>query len=236
MFHYSTNKALVIACLLSIFALTFIVSAQQPDFRVTEASLTSDKAQVSGPCPINVVFNGYIATDGPGTVRYTFTRSDGATGPTFEMVFKEAGRQSVSTEWTLGDASALPRFEGWRALRILAPNEIESSHETGSFSITCAAQGSGQMATAPIREQTPRVTEAQPCRLYGEQRVPASGTSSVADGCNRDSSITSVQSGFYEGISPDLPGNSPERRGAETTIAFVPRWTDVAGPPTRHAS
>src|SRR5947207_12775652 len=125
MFYYSTNKALVIACLLTICALAFIASAHQPDFRVTEASLAPDNSQMSGQCPINVVFKGYITTDGPGTVRYTFTRSDGATGPTYELVFKEAGRQLVTTNWTLGKAGALPASEGGGPIGVLRPTEME---------------------------------------------------------------------------------------------------------------
>src|SRR5437868_10417109 len=131
MFHHSINKSLIIACLLSIFTLTFIASAHRPDFNVTEAVLKADNPRMSGPCPLKVVFNGYITSDGPGTVKYTFIRSDGATGPAYAMEFKEAGTQAVSADWTLGDASTLPRYEGWQALKILSPNEMESSHETG---------------------------------------------------------------------------------------------------------
>jgi hypothetical protein len=120
LFHHSINKGLAIAGLLSIFLLTFTASAHRQDFRVTEASLTADDARMSGPCPIKVVFNGYITTNGPGTVKYTFTRSDGATAPTYEIEFKQAGRLAVSSDWTLGDASLLPHFEGWQAIRILA--------------------------------------------------------------------------------------------------------------------
>ncbi len=140
MFHHSINKGLAIASLLSIFGLTFIASAHRQDVRVTEAFLKADDARMSGPCPMKVVFNGYITANGPGTVKYTFTRSDGARAQAYAMEFKEAGRQAVSTDWTLGDASALPRYEGWQALKILSPNDMESSHETGSFSITCGQQ------------------------------------------------------------------------------------------------
>src|SRR5437762_11118857 len=109
MFHHSINKGLAIACLLAVFSLTFIASAHRPDFRVTNAFLKADDARMSGPCPLRVVFNGDITTNGPGIVRYTFTRSDGATGPVFTMAFSTAGRQRVNTDWTLGDDRALPR-------------------------------------------------------------------------------------------------------------------------------
>lgn len=135
MLHHSINKGLVIACLLSIFVLTFVASAHRQDIRVTEALLKADDARMSGPCPLKVLFHGSITTNGPGTVKYTFTRSDGARGPAYAMEFKEAGTQAVSTDWTLGDASALPHFEGWQAIAILSPNSYESNQ--AKFAIDC---------------------------------------------------------------------------------------------------
>ena len=158
MFHHSINKGLAIACLLSIFSLTFIASAHRQDFRVTEASLTADDARMSGPCPIKVVFNGYITTDGPGTVKYTFTRSDGATAPVLTMDFKEAGRQPVSTDWTLGDAIVLPHFGGWQAIRILSPNSYESNKAT--FVIDCQAGKEKQPDAQPAGGRQEKGAEA----------------------------------------------------------------------------
>jgi hypothetical protein len=112
-------------------------SASQEEARVTAASLKADDARPAGPCPVTVNFSGYIKTAGPGTVKYTFTRSDGATAPVFMLEFKEAGTQNVTTSWTLGDATALPEYSGWQAIKILSPNTLESSHETGSFRVAC---------------------------------------------------------------------------------------------------
>jgi hypothetical protein len=169
MFHRSINKALAIACLLSIFSLTFIASVHRQDFRVTEALLKADDARMSGPCPIKVVFNGYIAANGPGTVKYTFARSDGARAQAYAMEFKAAGTQAVSTDWTLGDATSLPRYDGWQALKILSPNEMESSHETGSFSIGCGQQKSSGQPN-PNGQPTPG-EKISPAVLKGLQRA-----------------------------------------------------------------
>src|SRR5947207_4559381 len=147
MFHHSINKGLAIACLLAVFSLTFIASAHRQDFRVTEAFLKADDARMSGPCPMKVVFSGYITANGPGTVKYTFTRSDGATAPTYEMEFKQGGRQAVSTAWTLGDASVLPHFEGWQAIRILSPNSYESNQ--AGFEIDCQSGKEKQPGAHP---------------------------------------------------------------------------------------
>ena len=108
--------------------------------RVTTAVLKADVARVSGQCAMTVTFGGSITADGPATVQYGFTRSDGAVGPVQVLEFQEAGTQSVSTSWTLGDEKALPSYEGWQAIKVFAPNEIESSHETGEFSVKCEPQ------------------------------------------------------------------------------------------------
>jgi hypothetical protein len=109
----------------------------QEEFRVTAVFLKADNANLSGKCPLLVKFNGYITANGAGTVKYTFIRSDGATSPVYTLDFKEAGTQTVSTDWTLGDASVLPNYEGWQAIKIFSPNELESSHATGSFGLNC---------------------------------------------------------------------------------------------------
>jgi hypothetical protein len=142
MLRQPINKGPAIVCLSLIFTLAFVASAHRQDFHVKEAFLKTDGARLSGPCPLKVGFNGYITANGPGTVKYTFTRSDGATAPIYVMEFKEAGIQAVSTDWTLGDADALPNFEGWQAIRILSPNEMES--DRASFKGTCSKEPPSQ--------------------------------------------------------------------------------------------
>jgi hypothetical protein len=136
------NKCLAIVCLSLIFILASGASAHRQDFRVTEAFLKADDARLSGPCPLKAAFNGYITANGPGAVKYTFTRSDGATAPIYVIEFKEAGRQAVSTDWTLGDAGVLPHFEGWQAIKILSPNELKS--EPALFELTCLKEPPSQ--------------------------------------------------------------------------------------------
>jgi hypothetical protein len=72
-------------------------------------------------------------------VKYTFTRSDGATSPVFTLHYPEAGVQPITTSWTIGDRRSLPTYAGWQAIKILSPNVIESSHDAGSFEMTCTA-------------------------------------------------------------------------------------------------
>ena len=121
--------------------------------KVTEVFLKADDGRPTGPCPLRVTFRGYITADGPGTIKYTFTRSDGATGPVYIMEFKQAGTQAVMTDWTLGDPKVLPRYAGWQAVKVLSPVEIESSHETGSFEINC--KGTDVAATKGLNPKGP---------------------------------------------------------------------------------
>lgn len=133
----------------AIFALAFLSGATAQGQRVTDVFLKADDGRVSGGCPIKIVFHGSITTDGPGVVEYTFTRSDGAKGPVYKLEFEKAGSQPVATDWTLGDEQSLPSYSGWQAIKILSPNELESSHDTGAFSIKCTT------ARATTAELTP---------------------------------------------------------------------------------
>jgi len=54
----------------------------------------------------------------------------------FTLDFDAAGTKTVNTTWTLGGVG-LMEYKGWQRLKILSPNEIESSAETGSFKMSC---------------------------------------------------------------------------------------------------
>ena len=106
-------------------------------FAVIDANLKPEQVQNVGQCPVTVKFTGYITTNGPGTVKYTFTRNDGATAPVFALEFDAAGTKPVNTTWTLG-GPGLMEYSGWQRLKILSPSEFESSVESGSFKVACS--------------------------------------------------------------------------------------------------
>lgn len=142
----------------------FVIQAQ--DLHVTEAFLKADTAKIQGKCPVKVIFAGYITAKGVGTVKYTFVRSDGATSPVYTLDFKEAGTQRVTADWTLGDARLLPTYDGWQAIKILSPNELESSHETGRFSIGCVNSPESKQNNVevfcPVKEVRTEITTPLP--------------------------------------------------------------------------
>ena len=139
--HITTHTVrLAVLTTVAVFVLanTLPLPAGAMQSRVTEAVLKAEPVR-SGPCPVTVTFNGYITSDGPGTVKYTFGRSDGATGPVHTLEFKTAGTQAVTTTWTLGGPDTV--FEGWQIIKVLSPNAVESKPEAGAFTLRCGQTG-----------------------------------------------------------------------------------------------
>jgi hypothetical protein len=124
--------------LASCVALALLLSAESAvlfgkvatAFKATEVSLTAEPDDYSGPGPALIKFTGKITANGPGTVKYTFPRSDGARGPTFTVTFEKFGTKEVSTSWQLGG-----KYEGWQTLKVVAPNEVVS--EKATFKVDC---------------------------------------------------------------------------------------------------
>ena len=170
-FYAATVFTLLLGCSITGLA----ASGVSDEFKVTEVFLKADDGRPTGPCPLRVVFRGYITANGPGTIKYTFTRSDGATGPVYIMEFKKAGTQAVMTDWTLGDPRVLPRYAGWQAVKVLLPEGVESNHDTGSFEINCGGTTSAQTNPNQQRESAQRSSEMQasiPHPLYGRSTAP----------------------------------------------------------------
>jgi hypothetical protein len=88
----------------------------------------ADRSAIRGPLPQTVTFSGSITANGPTTVHYRFRRSDGVVGPAQELTFAAAGRQSVSTSWSLSSA-----YSGWVSLEVLDPNPVTSTR--AAFSV-----------------------------------------------------------------------------------------------------
>ena len=97
---------------------------------VVGVSLRAERLGLRSSCPATVDFNGSITMDGPGVVRYTFERSDGATAPVHTLFFPSAGTKSVSTTWTLGRS-----YSGYQKLKVISPNRMESAESR--FNLNC---------------------------------------------------------------------------------------------------
>jgi hypothetical protein len=80
--------------------------------RVIEMRLVASPNNWKGQCPVTIHFNGFIGVDGPNTVTYGITRSDGAKGLGQQTLhFNGPGRQQVHFTWRLGSAGE--NYNGW---------------------------------------------------------------------------------------------------------------------------
>jgi hypothetical protein len=102
-----------------------------PYGRVTEMRLHASPNDWHGGCPVTINFNGFIRVDGPNTVTYGITRSDGGRGEGPQTLhFAGAGTKPVHFTWRLGGPGM--NFRGWA--QIGSGNERSDKAE---FEIHC---------------------------------------------------------------------------------------------------
>src|SRR5688572_22460563 len=153
------RKLQITAALLILGAAMFISPrpAAAQDFRVDGAGLEAIPISYSGPCPGLITFKGKIQATAPGRVKYTYSYSDGGSGPEGYVDFDAPGIRYVETTWRLGDATALPRFAGWAMLKVTHPNAYDSNK--ANFKLECKQGGSQPQ---PPREQPQNPPNQQP--------------------------------------------------------------------------
>jgi hypothetical protein len=103
----------------------------------TISSTASPPSLTTATCPAVITFTGTVDYSGPGgTFQYVWLRSDGATQTTpGELTFKAAGRQTISTTWTLGaPVSAFQPFNGWEQLKMMSPVVLSNP---STFTLNC---------------------------------------------------------------------------------------------------
>lgn len=104
-------------------------------FRVTAVTTEVSERECTGFCPHRFVFTGRITVNRAGTVRFRWTRSDGAAVPEQTLVFGAAGTQTVSDYWELGGSGMGSFPDRWEAIEILSPNTVTSNRAL--FSLRC---------------------------------------------------------------------------------------------------
>ncbi|HEU4435772.1 MAG TPA: hypothetical protein VFR51_20465, partial [Pyrinomonadaceae bacterium] len=134
------RKLLTITVLLSLVAVWLVGNnaAAKQDFRVVSASLEASPT-TSVTCPALVTFKGKIEATDKGRVKYTWSYSDGASGPDGFVDFEGPGVKYVETTWRLGDPTILPHYDGFAMLKILSPNPYESNR--AKFTVDCKQGG-----------------------------------------------------------------------------------------------
>jgi hypothetical protein len=105
--------------------------------KVTAVRATAVPDKYEGTCPgagKRINFKGTITATGPLEVKYTWVRSDGAADTTpHELKFTAAGTKQVSDYWEVAES-----YRGWEALKITAPNQVQSPH--AAFQLQCGAK------------------------------------------------------------------------------------------------
>jgi hypothetical protein len=140
------------------------------DIYITAATLEAQPDAYTGPCPTTIKFIGRVTAKGKGTIKYTFTRSDGAVGPTFTLFFDgSVATQTVTNTWTLSVAS----YTGWQTLKAWASNEVESGR--AYFKLNC------QGAQTPQTPQPPRQQPKQPPAQQAHARFRVTINGFIAD-------------------------------------------------------
>ena len=76
--------------------------------------------KTSSSCTQKFTFTAKIYTNAAATVKYKWLRSDNATSAEQTLTYTEAGMQTVTTEWTLGQASG-STYNGWERIEITSP-------------------------------------------------------------------------------------------------------------------
>jgi hypothetical protein len=113
-----------------------LAAGESPNFRATKAYLEADPVQFVGHCPTTVKFYGTISVNGPGSVLYTFQRSDGSYVAEPKIVYYDAGSHAVQMSWKVGNYYAPTRvYNQWVQIKVSQPNELTSNK--AKFSITC---------------------------------------------------------------------------------------------------
>jgi hypothetical protein len=168
---FATTALAALLAALAVFQpfITRKASAAQ-DIYITAATLEAQPDAYTGPCPTTIKFIGRITAKGKGTIKYTFTRSDGAVGPTFTLFFDGSGApQTVTNTWTLSVAS----YTGWQTLKAWASNEVESGR--AYFKLNC------QGAQTPQAPQPPRQQPKQPPAQQAHARFRVTINGFIAD-------------------------------------------------------
>jgi hypothetical protein len=101
-------------------------------------------ADYKGPCPAVIEFAWTLSTTGgAGNVAYQVVRGDGMLGEQRTLAFEGAGSKDVSASWRLGRADSSRDYSSWVALRVLAPQKLDS--DKIPFRLQCVP-GTGEAA------------------------------------------------------------------------------------------
>ncbi len=127
----TTTYLLTARCGSTLATSQVTITVNNSGFAVT-AVTTNVNPPSANTCPAIFVFSSIITTNGPGTIRYQWERSDSTASPAQTLAFASAGTQAVTTQWNLGASTT-----GWARLHILSPNDLTSNN--AAFTLACSS-------------------------------------------------------------------------------------------------
>lgn len=112
----SRSRRILLTLFVLIDGLVFMTPRPADSARygqVTEMRLEASPNNLNNAaCPVTINFHGFIRVDGPNTVIYGITRSDGGRGEGQQTLhFPAAGSKPVHFSWRLGTPGET--FRGW---------------------------------------------------------------------------------------------------------------------------
>ena len=96
MFQAIANKLTIIVCATALITALAASPVAAEEFRVEGAGLEAVPTNYRGACPGLIKFEGKIQASAAGRVKYTYFRSDGATGPEGFVDFEGSGHRCES--------------------------------------------------------------------------------------------------------------------------------------------
>jgi len=130
----SCSRRILVALVVVSACLVFMTPQtgnSTPYGKVTEMRLEATPNDWHGACPVTINFHGFIRVDGPNTVTYGITRSDGGSGEGPQTLhFTGAGERRVHFTWRLGSPGE--NFHGWAQI-----GSGNSRSDKAGFQIHC---------------------------------------------------------------------------------------------------
>lgn len=112
-------------------------------FTVSNVTVSVNRSSYNGPCPNTFTASAKITTNGAGTVKYRWERSDGTNSDARTLQFDAAGEKSVTNyDWSIPSSGNY-----WVRLHVLEPNDLASNR--GETTWTCTGGSGGQAPPAP---------------------------------------------------------------------------------------
>ena len=170
-------------------------------FAVTNMGVSVNRATYNGPCPNTFTAGAKITTNGAGTVRYRWERSDGVSGQPLTLQFDAAGEKAVTNaDWPLNTSGNY-----WMRLHVLDPNDLVSAR--GETTWTCTGGAAFAVTEALASVTPPTYTGTCPKSFAFAGRITTNGAGAVTYRWERSDGET----------SPTLTLNFPSG-SAQTTV------------------